>query len=61
MFGFFDYTSSNVLLPLGGMLISIFAGWILDRTILRRELTHPRTLLSSLTPVIVFCYAMYRL
>ena len=54
VFGFFDYTSSNVLLPLGGMLISIFAGWILDRTILRRELTHPRTLLSSLTPVIVF-------
>lgn len=54
IFNFFDYTSSNVLLPLGGMLISIFAGWMLDRNILRRELTTPRTALSSLAPAIVF-------
>jgi len=27
-FGLMDYISSNVLLPLGGLLISIFVGWV---------------------------------
>lgn len=39
-FSFFDFTSSNVLLPLGGMLIAIFTGWLLDRSTLRNELTN---------------------
>lgn len=31
IFDVLDYVVSNVLLPLGGMLFSIFAGWILSR------------------------------
>lgn len=31
IFDLFDYVSSNILLPLGGMLISIFVGWVLDK------------------------------
>lgn len=54
IFNFFDYTSSNVLLPLGGMLISVFAGWMLDREVLRRQLTTPRNAFSSLASVIAF-------
>ncbi len=38
-FNWFDYASSNILLPLGGMLISIFAGHILDRKLLVHALT----------------------
>lgn len=36
-FNFSDYVSSNILLPLGGMLSSIFVGWIIDREILKKE------------------------
>lgn len=38
LFNLFDYTSSNILLPIGGMIISIFVGWVLDRTVVRSEL-----------------------
>jgi NSS family neurotransmitter:Na+ symporter len=34
----FDYLTANVLLPLGGIFIAIFAGWILDRDVTRDEL-----------------------
>ncbi len=35
-----DYLSAIILLPLSGLLISIFAGWKLNPDILRRELIH---------------------
>lgn len=38
VFNLFDYVSSNILLPLGGMLISIFVGWIMDRDVVREQL-----------------------
>lgn len=40
IFDMFDALSGNILLPLGGMLISIFAGWKLDRELYRDELTN---------------------
>ena len=39
LFNLFDYTSSNILLPVGGMIISIFVGWVLDRSVVKSELT----------------------
>lgn len=42
LFDFFDYTSSNILLPTGGILISIFVGWWLDRAFLGRMLAARR-------------------
>ena len=41
VFNWFDYGSSSILLPLGGMLISIFAGWVLDRRVLIRQMNRP--------------------
>lgn len=38
LFSFFDKTSSNILLPLGGLLIVIFAGWFMGRQAVRNEL-----------------------
>lgn len=38
MFGWLDYLTSNVMLPLGGMGISIFAGYYVDRGTLDRYL-----------------------
>ena len=33
----FDYLTANVLLPLGGIFIAIFAGWVLDAQVSRQE------------------------
>lgn len=33
-----DYTASNILLPLGGMVISLFVGWRLKRSVLVSQL-----------------------
>lgn len=40
VFDLFDFVSGNILLPVGGLLISVFAGWYLDRKILTDELTN---------------------
>ncbi len=39
-FDLFDWTSANLLLPLGGLFIVIFAGWVLDVKVLKREVLH---------------------
>ncbi len=39
VFDIFDYISAVILLPLGGMAISIYAGWIIDEKILYVEFT----------------------
>ena len=33
-----DFASDKILLPLGGILIALFAGWVLERRILADEL-----------------------
>lgn len=43
-FDFLDTLTSKVMLPLGGMLISIFTGWYLDRRIVWEELTNEGSL-----------------
>ncbi len=37
-FDLFDWTSANLLLPLGGLLIVIFTGWVLNRKALQKEI-----------------------
>lgn len=39
-FDFLDTFTSKIMLPLGGMLISIFAGWYLDRRIVWEEISN---------------------
>lgn len=34
----FDYVTANILLPLGGILIAVFAGWVLPRRVTQDEL-----------------------
>lgn len=43
-FNFFDSVSSNILLPLGGLLIAVFAGYFLNRLDIREELSNKGTL-----------------
>lgn len=37
-FGFIDYVSQNIMLPLGGLLIAVFAVWALPKEILQKQL-----------------------
>ena len=40
VFDFFDYITSNILLPVGGLLLAVFAGWRLKRANYLDELTN---------------------
>ena len=40
VFDLFDFVSSNVLLPIGGFIFSIYVGWILDRKMVKNQLTN---------------------
>ncbi len=37
-FGAFDYVSSNILLPVGGFLVVVFVGWIMEKNQPRMEI-----------------------
>ena len=54
IFDLFDMLTADVLMPLGGMLTCIFAGWRLDRAIFRKEISNNGTLRAPLFGVLVF-------
>ena len=53
-FDFFDMITADVLMPLGGLLTSIFAGWYLDKKVFRKEISNDGTLRAPLFGVLVF-------
>lgn len=55
IFDLFDFVSSNILLPIGGMAISIFVGWLLDKSIVRNEVTNGGKVSVRTLGAIVFC------
>jgi NSS family neurotransmitter:Na+ symporter len=48
IFGVLDYATSNVMLPLGGLLISVFAGWVMCRNSSSEELAMGTGMLYSI-------------
>ncbi len=46
-FDLFDFISSNVLLPLGGILICLFVGWVYGWDAMRRQLSNNGTLANT--------------
>ena len=53
-FNLFDKVTADVLMPLGGMLTCIFAGWRLDRTTFHRQISNDGALRAPLFGVLVF-------
>ncbi|PCJ32468.1 MAG: hypothetical protein COA90_02825 [Gammaproteobacteria bacterium] len=39
MFGLLDFLTANIMLPLGGLLIAIFSGWVLSKNTTQDELS----------------------
>jgi NSS family neurotransmitter:Na+ symporter len=54
MFDLFDFVTTKIMLPLGGMLIAIFIGWALDKTIVKGEITNYGTLKAPVYPYLIF-------
>lgn len=54
LFDLFDYAASNIMLPVGGMLIAIFTGWYLDKKLVRDEITNNGSLRARYLPVVIF-------
>ena len=48
IFDFLDFITANVMLPLGGLFVACFAGWILNKRITKDELaiTNPTLYLA---------------
>lgn len=55
IFNFFDYLSSNILLPIGGMIAAIFVGWVADRHFVKAQMTDNAGSTPRLFPLLVFC------
>ena len=54
VFDLFDYVSSNIFLPVGGMFIAIFTGWYLDKKLIRDEITNNGTLRVPYLRFVIF-------
>ena len=54
LFDLFDYVASNIFLPVGGMFVSIFTGWYLDKRLMRDEITNHGTLRVPYLRLVVF-------
>ena len=53
IFDLFDYTVTKFLMPLGGLLITLFVGWYLDRKLVEQQLTNDgRLAVRTLRPLL---------
>ena len=53
-FDLFDFVTAKIMLPLGGLLISIFTGWYLDKKIVKAEITNNGELKGSIYIYLIF-------
>lgn len=55
IFDLFNFTTANLLMPLCGIVFAIFAGWFMDKKLVRNQLTNDETLKVRTYKCIVFC------
>lgn len=53
-FELFDYLTAKIMLPLGGLLVSVFMGWYLDKKIAKEEITNNGALRGSIYIYLIF-------
>jgi len=69
-FDLLDFITNNIMLPLGGLLIGLFVGWVLPRKLLAEQLEMPSLglgvwlflvrFVAPLGVLAVFVYTLYR-
>lgn len=55
LFVSFDFLTSNILMPLGGLVFSIYVGWFLDRKIIKEQLSCNGTQKIVFLKPLIFC------
>jgi len=54
IFNFIDHISANIMLPLGGMFIALFIGWVLGKYKIFKEIAHGGSLSGTFLSVFMF-------
>lgn len=54
LFDFLDIVATNYMLPIGGILLCIYMGWVAPRSFLERQLTNEGSFRSAALPMILF-------
>ena len=55
IFDMMDYAASNIFMLVGGLFTALYVGWILDRKIVRDQLTNGGRLKGTIQPYLIFC------
>ena len=55
IFDLLNYASSNFFMLLGGMFTAVFVGWVVDRKVVKHQLSDGSRLSVVLRPYMVFC------
>ena len=55
IFDMMDYAASNIFMLLGGLFTADYVGWILDRKVIRDQLTNGGRLKGTIEPFLIFC------
>lgn len=54
IFDFLDTVATNIMLPVGGILMCVYMGWIAPRSFFRNEMTNGGTLKSRMFGIVAF-------
>ncbi|BDU50204.1 sodium-dependent transporter [Haliovirga abyssi] len=54
IFDWFDFFTGTLMLPVGGLFVSIFVGWFLDKNIIKKELKDNQLLMKFLSFTLKF-------
>ncbi len=54
IFDFLDMVATNIMLPIGGILLCIYMGWVAPRSFFKNELTNNGTLTSHVFGLVAF-------
>ena len=55
IFDMMDYAASNIFMLLGGLFTAVYVGWILDRKVIRDQITNNGRLKGAMGPYMIFC------
>ncbi|MBR5725428.1 MAG: sodium-dependent transporter [Muribaculaceae bacterium] len=55
IFDMMDYAASNIFMLLGGLFTAVYVGWVLDRKVIREQLTNGGRLKGTMEPYLIFC------
>ena len=55
IFEMMDYAASNIFMLLGGLFTAMYVGWVLDRKVVREQLTNGGLLKGGVEPYLIFC------